>query len=1576
MSALQTPAATVFNTQQVHPDFQTASSGVEYYFLGNGRLRAIVQSVPAGSGATQGGIGLMSPDHFGRKSDSLLYDRRGLRATRILVTEGDRTWDPLSGSVTISWTYPDGIPTVRLEWRAGPLEVTEELFTAAEEPVLFRVVTLTNRGAAPVKPELIATLSANSGKMDEYEVDPARGMLTAIGYHHVRLFRADAKGVAFERRLTVNAGLLAPGATAQSVLALTLDWPREEFDRLGYARVREKTAADWKQRTSFHSGNPVLDHLFRVSSSAVRAAVADSGKMDGGIWQYNNEWARDSVMAGMGACMAGHFAMNRAILERHLQRVTSDGSTVEASRHRLPADMELDQNGELLTAVWTHWAWSGDDSLVRQYWKTHQAVADHVLKPVYRDAESGLVHNVRELWERGAVHGVRDGYEISYQAWNIVGLTKAVGMARLVGDAESARRWTEAAARMRQSMLHHPRLALVDQGRLIKRRLVDGTVQDRFVPPHPEKLGRSMPLGNEPVSYCDPDTSNVLPVFMGLVDPRGELAANTLRAVEKLWNQRWDIGGYGRYDVTSEPDSPGPWPFATLFVARAYAAAGNDEKVWRALRWLRGLQGGAGGAWFEYYGRHDTAGIGATGIIPWIWGEMLMLFVHHMLGVRPSPEAVEIRPWLIKGVDHLESSLGVGGHRLELNIERSGGASSAEVDGLGVRMEDGGIRLPRPVLSLLPCAFGMDRLWTWMAGQWPVEAPPLITDWNHDGKNEVLVLNRGGQLMVWSTDGAAIGKGQDGTATMLPEGRWTSTPFLTPERQGPRLLTASVEGVVAALDGDLRLLWQQKLSGETSWTMGRPAEFHAGGRRLYCFGDRKGMVTCFTAGGETAWKVELGAPIRLLPLARGSNLMVASGSALHCLGAAGKVLWKQDAGATIVSGPVAMGTTVVVGTEAGKLLAFSSDGGELWRTALGEAPDYTPTVMKGTLLCRGAFGNLYAIDAKGRRLWTRRLRSKSRAVVVVNGRIVLPTFDQHVMVLSADGELTDDYRVSGGVTGVAPVGDGSGDVVVMSATLLAYRLRPGLPKSQYGPAPAAENVTISAAPGRQAVVVSNPAGALLTVELTGKDSQGAPVRCGTITRRSLIELAAPGSAIEARISEASGKLLLRQAFQLGGLIESRLEATGLSARAESPKLPALYVGEADQGVFAVTSTLPDAVRARVSYEAPKTKDGKPFGGTIVLREVVETGTFNGEMAADALVPLGDAGLVSIPARQGVRLWASVDARGAQPGEYTGKLRIAALGGGTAPVELPLEVKVLPLRMPLTPALRLCTWDYVPNKWFGDPLPALDDMARHGVNIFPRTSSIPPGKVDAAGRLRIDWTMLDTELGRYQGRGIILFQLSSPPLEFAVPPSAEAKHRAELEYVRAFRDHVNDHGRSFDDYAFYPIDEPGLDYGKTTLPILLEAGKLIREADPRLRIYTDPVPSLSWKDFERIEPFIDIWCPNMRLVSGALSGDPRMERILKTKQVWSYECVSQVKSLSPLRYNRANAWRAKFFGLQGIGIWTHSTQEFDPWLTAKSFNDEYMLMYPGERPVPSVRWEAVRDGIEDIAAVELLEQAIG
>jgi outer membrane protein assembly factor BamB len=844
-----------------------------------------------------------------------------------------------------------------------------------------------------------------------------------------------------------------------------------------------------------------------------------------------------------------------------------------------------------------------------------------------------------------------------------------------------------------------------------------------------------------------------------------------------------------------------------------------------------------------------------------------------------------------------------------------------------------------PLLLLLAASCRpAEIVWTRMTGQMPVEAAPLVADFDRNGEKEILLLNRAGQLMLWKLDGTPAGSGQDGTIAQLPKGRWTSTPSLIPSPMGARVLTVSVEGLVIALDTSFKILWSHQLPGETLWGKTMPALLDTGAGKLACYGDVSGTLTCLEANGRVAWTRKFAErPFRTPPQSTGARLIVPAGVTLYALDATGKVEWQRDLKSTILTRPEQLalpaGPAIVCGDESGRLHALRLTGEPMWQASIGRPmetflnllprPDSTPLI-----LTTGHWGNLYAIDAAGRIAWTYFYRSRSRAPRVVDAgpgaapQIALGTFAQRLFQIDNSGRRLDNVRLGGLIASIpeplARGAQGRSDVLVVTASLLAYRVR-----FNDGPPTPAE------APAAEPEVLAS----------TGADLRVWPTP--------------PYATFDAK-RVAPNKMELESANEV--------------------RVDNLYLGEADQGAFIVASRLNAPMRVRVTSETPVDGGKTLFAGAIVLREVVETGTVNGEPAADALPALGDAGLVTVPAGGAVKIWVSVDARSARPGTYAGKIRVTPLDKRIGAIELALKLDIPNLAMPAEMPLKLCTWDYVPNKMFpGRTREVLDDMTRHGVNVFPRSTAMPNGTVDAEGRLTMDWTPLDKELDLLAGRGIILFQFLHPPIRFAAGISAEAQRRAEIAYLHAFRDRLKSRGRGYADYAFYPIDEPGLDYGPNTAN-LVDAGRLYREADPLFRIYTDPVPGLSWKDFERIAPYVDIWAPSMRLVSGLASGDPRIKSIMSSgKTLWSYECVSQVKSLSPLRYNRANAWRAKFFGLAGLGFWTHSTIEYDPWLAGKGINDEYALVYPGELPVPSVRWEAVRDGMEDVAAIALLEQ---
>src|SRR5207237_4729623 len=198
----------------------------------------------------------------------------------------------------------------------------------------------------------------------------------------------------------------------------------------------------------------------------------------------------------------------------------------------------------------------------------------------------------RDIWERSAAVGILPGYDVAHQTFGILGLRDAAYIAKALGRSDDLKRWQDAAKRMRESFLNHPTHSMIEDGRIIKRRLVDGSVQlgliaqtnnvdflKRFVP-------KGMPLAGGAEKIWTPDISQCLPIALGVIDPRSDIAKKTIDTMEVLWSQAWKDGGYGRYNIDSEPDSPGPWPFATAYMAAACLEAGDLPRFQRAFDWL------------------------------------------------------------------------------------------------------------------------------------------------------------------------------------------------------------------------------------------------------------------------------------------------------------------------------------------------------------------------------------------------------------------------------------------------------------------------------------------------------------------------------------------------------------------------------------------------------------------------------------------------------------------------------------------------------------------------------------------------------------------------------------------------------------------------------------------------------------------------------------------------------------------------------------------------------------------------------------------------------------------------------
>ena len=689
------------NEQKIDRDFRTNNPGLEYYLLGNGKVLCAIQTSPSAESGTHCGLLFMSSEHFARKmSTYLFHPERGLQNTRFTAIVDGKGYTPEFEKSTVRWEYPDRVPTIVMEWQAGTCTVREELMCPSEDAALVRTVTIENKGLSSVNVSGVILLYPNLMFFDDYHVDRKLGTLKAMGYETMELFcLGDA--TAGDRHLSVKFGDIPAAGKKSSSVVLTLDVPRAQFEKKGLPAMMKETRKYWSQRAVLETNHDGLNHLFNSSLRGLRAAVARSGKMDAGIWQYNFEWVRDQSMITIGSVLAGHTDVAAISLRRIFDRsIDEEGRARDASRQRPAETAELDQNGQLLYALWTYWIWTGDHSILKQYWPKIRAVANYVLKPEFLDPATGLVKNSREFWERDPAFGVKEGYEHTYQVWNIVGLQAAADLARQMKDKASAKHWTDASATMKKSFLHHPKYSFVDNGKFIKRRLLNGDVQRTFEPPNRKSMPPGVPLNVEKVSYCDPDAGSVYPMVLGVIDPKDPISIKTLESMEELWNERWTTGGYARYNVTSEPDSPGAWPFPTMLIVRAYFESGNDEKVWRGLDWLLNAPGGKAGAWFECYADRPVPPLPPLGIVPWTWAEISMFVVHHLIGVRPNANELVIHPRLLKGLSVVKASIMLRGHTLELTVQKSEKEPSALVNGKNVPLVNGQLKLPLPTQGM------------------------------------------------------------------------------------------------------------------------------------------------------------------------------------------------------------------------------------------------------------------------------------------------------------------------------------------------------------------------------------------------------------------------------------------------------------------------------------------------------------------------------------------------------------------------------------------------------------------------------------------------------------------------------------------------------------------------------------------------------------------------------------------------------------------------------------------------------------------------------------------------------------
>lgn len=363
-------------------------------------------------------------------------------------------------------------------------------------------------------------------------------------------------------------------------------------------------------------------------------------------------------------------------------------------------------------------------------------------------------------------------------------------------------------------------------------------------------------------------------------------------------------------------------------------------------------------------------------------------------------------------------------------------------------------------------------------------------------------------------------------------------------------------------------------------------------------------------------------------------------------------------------------------------------------------------------------------------------------------------------------------------------------------------------------------------------------------------------------------------------------------------------------------------------------------------------------------------------------------------------WATIRVpRDTAPGEYRGTVTIEA-GRQT---EIPVTLTVHPITLPEKRPLHMTNWFdpgalsrwYEVEPWSEEHWRLIEtyarDMAEHGEDTIIVGLGLISIWQEKDGTLSFEFDRFDRyvdtflevgidqgiELGHVGGRGPggwTAKEMVFHNRKVNLREGAEAKEFTPEEKVRALVRAVQDHleERGLLEIAMIHIaDEP--------IPANLESWKeksrIVHEAAPELRrVDAIHVPDCGGE--------LEIYCPELGYFDKWYDGFAAMQERGEI-ELWFYTCCHPTGLYAnrfldyQLIKTRLLHWMNYLYDARGYLHWGPNRWSEKPYEEATRGSlppGDAWLVYPGEDgPASSVRWEALRDGVEDFEVLWLLEQ---
>ncbi|MDR2117358.1 MAG: hypothetical protein LBP87_13355, partial [Planctomycetaceae bacterium] len=318
--------------------------------------------------------------------------------------------------------------------------------------------------------------------------------------------------------------------------------------------------------------------------------------------------------------------------------------------------------------------------------------------------------------------------------------------------------------------------------------------------------------------------------------------------------------------------------------------------------------------------------------------------------------------------------------------------------------------------------------------------------------------------------------------------------------------------------------------------------------------------------------------------------------------------------------------------------------------------------------------------------------------------------------------------------------------------------------------------------------------------------------------------------------------------------------------------------------------------------------------------------------------------------------------------------------------IPLSLHIYPVKFPEKPSLLVGGWSYTNGNARYSVTPKnrpefLKHLQERFVNapwatsstIFSFTIDKDLKKVTLNTKEMDDWLAQWSDAQEYYiflngGSSIKEYKLDSPQFEQVVGL-----------WISAWVKHWRSKGIEPERINLLILDEPKNDFN-ITLPFSVWA-KAIRRAEPKVKIWEDPISFKSSAALKEIFELSDVLCPrlNLRLNNKAIFDAFYLDWQKKGKILQLYSCSGPARLLDPYSYYRLQAWHCAKIGATGSFFWALGDaggySSWNEYEVRRSLYTPLFLDPKSETVVGGKQMEAIREGTEDFETIKILRNLI-